>query len=213
MAKMSITSGTKNFSSRHDKYRQVQLGLHIVTYGLVIGWPTSSAIEFGRWSAEENIWNIGQCYRIHKSIMFNGKFDPWLMGGNTIIWGRGSSNPWRVGENTSPYPLGYWTTCKISYNDTYSKRGVSQHMQWYVPLVFVFQYSLKIKRKKPTWITEENGYRYNASGCLHIGCFGCAYTSNIFHSAMYSRLRLVKRCVCKPWGWKEKTHPLCCILS
>ena len=28
--------------------------------------------------------------------------------------------------------------------DTHSNKGVSQQMQWYVPVVFVFQYSLEI---------------------------------------------------------------------
>lgn len=47
VAKMSLTGCTKNFLTGHENNRQIPLRLHIVSYRLIIGGPSSSTVEFG----------------------------------------------------------------------------------------------------------------------------------------------------------------------
>ena len=54
MAKMSTASITKNFYARHKNYWQIFLWLHILSYRLIIWWPSSSTIKFSRRSGVED---------------------------------------------------------------------------------------------------------------------------------------------------------------
>ena len=78
MTKMSITNCTQNFLSGHENDGQVQLRLYIVSNRLIIRWPSSSTVKFGRWS--------GKAMLAYRFMHILGV--PKSLEGKKLVWSR-----------------------------------------------------------------------------------------------------------------------------